>query len=50
MPVANKVLIQVLLGEGGSRMAAIIQDPAMDGKLGDSKEEKMIWSILIFPC
>ena len=50
MPVANQVLVQVPLGEGGHRMTAIIQNPAMDGDLGDGKEEEVIWGVLVFRC
>ena len=50
MPVANQVLVQVPLGEGGHRTTAIIQNPAMDGDLGDGKEEEIIRGILVFRC
>ena len=50
VPVANQVLVQVPLGEGGHRTTAIIQNPAMDGDLGDGKEEEIIWGILVFHC
>ena len=50
VPVANPVLIQVPLGEGGHRTTAIIHNPAMDGDLGDGKEEEVIRGILVFRC
>ena len=50
VPVANQVLVQVPLGEGGHRTTAIIQNPAMDGDLGDGKEEEIIRSIFVFCC
>ena len=50
VPVANQVLVQVPLGEGGHRTTAIIQNPAMDGDLGDGKEKEIIWGILVFRC
>ena len=50
VPVANQVLVQVPLGEGGHRTTAIIQNPAMDGDLGDGKEEEIIRGILVFRC
>ena len=50
VPVANQILVQVPLGEGGHRTTAVIQNPAMDGDLGDGKEEEIIWGILVFRC
>lgn len=50
MTVENQVLSQVLLGESGHRTTTIIQNPAMDGGLGDGKNNKVIWSVLIFHC